>query len=88
MVLAVLGLIALLSGIGGSNQGTQAPAQKKVDIPPAGRDRIARRIASKYGGGPFRSSLDMKEQFDSLLTPAFLVQEALCEDTVLTYPTE
>ena len=33
-------------------------------------------------------SLDVREQTDSLLTPALLVQEAISEDVILTYPVE
>lgn len=33
-------------------------------------------------------SLAVREQVDFLLTPALLVQEAVCEDVVLTYPEE
>ena len=36
--------------------------------------------------GNFEPSLEMRESVDFLLTPAFLVQEALSEDVVLTYP--
>lgn len=33
-------------------------------------------------------SLAVREQVDSLLTPALLVQEAISDDVVLTYPEE
>ena len=36
----------------------------------------------------FTVSLEMKENVDFLLTPALLVQEALCEDVVITYRSE
>jgi hypothetical protein len=32
--------------------------------------------------------LEMKEHVDFLLTPALLVQEAISEDIIITYPTE
>lgn len=38
--------------------------------------------------GNFRPSLDMRENVDFLLTPALLVQEAMSDDVVITYPTE
>lgn len=34
------------------------------------------------------SSLDLREQMDFLLTPALLVQEAVSDGVVLTYPEE
>jgi hypothetical protein len=33
-------------------------------------------------------SLEKKENVDFVLTPALLMQEAMSEDTVITYPTE
>ena len=36
----------------------------------------------------FQASLEMKENADFLLTPAILVQEAISEDVVITYPSE
>jgi hypothetical protein len=33
-------------------------------------------------------SLEMKENVDFLLTPAFLIQEALSDDIIATYPSE
>jgi hypothetical protein len=38
--------------------------------------------------GNFNTSLEMKENADFLLTPALLVQEAVSEDVVITYPSE
>lgn len=36
----------------------------------------------------FRPSLEMKENVDFLLTPALLVQEAISDDIIITYPSE
>ena len=36
----------------------------------------------------FQPSLEMKEQADFLLTPAFLMQAAISRDIVLTYPAD
>lgn len=36
----------------------------------------------------FEPSLEMKENVEFLLTPALLVQEAISEDIVITYPIE
>ncbi len=60
----------------------------KAPVPEAEKQRIAGRLAAGYGLGPFRSSLEMKENADFFLTPALLVQEAICEDIIITYPTE
>lgn len=36
----------------------------------------------------FMPSLEMKENVDFLLTPVFLVQEAISDDIIITYPSE
>ena len=36
----------------------------------------------------FQTSLNVKEDVDFLLTPALLVQEAISEDIIMTYPSE
>ena len=36
----------------------------------------------------FRPSLEIKENVDFLLTPALLMQEAMSQEVVITYPTE
>lgn len=36
----------------------------------------------------FRSSLEMKEGVDFLLTPAILVQQAMRDDAIIIYPSE
>lgn len=36
----------------------------------------------------FEPSLEMKENVEFLLTPALLMQEAITDDIVITYPTE
>jgi len=36
----------------------------------------------------FSPSLEMKENVDFLLTPALLVQEAISDDIIITYPSE
>ena len=55
---------------------------------PVSPAEIAKRAAAGQTMDNFRSSLDMKERVDFLLTPALLVQEALRNDTIITYPTE
>lgn len=52
------------------------------------REIIDKKLLSTQMTAPFDSSLEMKENVDFLLTPALIVQEALSDDVVLTYPTE
>lgn len=44
--------------------------------------------SSQSSMGNFQSSFEMKENVDFLLTPAFLVQEAISENVITTYPSE
>ena len=87
-VLVALVLLMLLTQVLGDNRKPRPSSSKKVSVPESQMERIARRIASQYSTGNFNSSLEMKENVDFLLTPAFLVQEALSDDIVMTYPTE
>ncbi len=60
-------------------QGSAVTQQEQVDrvgLPPLTDSRMA------------DLSLMMREQVDFLLTPALLVQEAISDDIVLTYPEE
>jgi hypothetical protein len=47
-----------------------------------------RRLLSTHLSITFEASLEMRENVDFLLTPVLLVQEALSEDIVITYPSE
>jgi hypothetical protein len=62
--------------------------QASAGVSAADLDRRARAIAFGVVIGSFTPSLEAKEQADFLLTPAILVQEAISEDVVPTYPTE
>jgi hypothetical protein len=87
-VLLAIALLVLISQVL-ANDLTPVPLRpRNVPVPEAQKQRIAKKIASGYGMGQFQPSLEMKENVDFLLTPALLVQEAICEDTVITYPTE
>lgn len=46
------------------------------------------RTANRMATRGFDPSLEMKENVDFLLTPALLVQEAISDDIVITYPSE
>ena len=48
----------------------------------------ALRAATRTATGGFSPSLEMKENVDFLLTPALLVQEAISEGVIITYPSE
>ena len=86
-VFRVIILSILLSQVLGSNPPSMQRS-RNVPVPEAHKRRIAGQIASGYGLGPFQPSLEMKENADFLLTPALLVQEALSDDMIMTYPTE
>ena len=86
--LVALLLLILLAQVMGDNQIRRPPTSKSGPLSEAHKRRIAGQIASDYGLGPFQPSLEMKECADFLLTPAILVQEALSDDIVMTYPTE
>jgi hypothetical protein len=51
-------------------------------------DSVGRQVGGQVGLGNFDLSLEAKENADFLLTPALLVQEALREDIIITYPME
>jgi hypothetical protein len=87
-VLVGIILLVLLSQVVGSSPARVPLRPRKVPVPEAQKQRIARGLAAGYGLGPFQPSLEMKENADFLLTPALLVQEALSDDVVITYPTE
>ena len=83
-VAAVLVLVLLSQGLGGAGAqpgSTTTPARMNGKV-------TATAIAGRLSSAGFDPSLELKEKVDFLLTPALLVQEALSEDAVLTYPTE
>jgi hypothetical protein len=71
--------------------GNPAPAPRRNPANPSvqsGRGTESLKQALNSSLVNFRSSLEMKENVDFLLTPALLVQEAISEDVVITYPSE
>ena len=85
-VLLVIVSGVLLSQVLGDNQG---PRPSRMDpVSDAHKQGIAKGLAGNFGLGPFQASLEMKENADFLLTPALLVQEALSDDIIMTYPSE
>ena len=60
----------------------------KKSLPSSAGVVDARRLASQQMSRNFDPSLEMKENADFLLTPALLLQEAISENVVITYPSE
>jgi len=87
-ILVAVVLLMLLSLVLASDQPPVPLRPRNRPIPEAQKERIARRIAGGYGLGPFQPSIEMKENADFLVTPAILVQEAISDDIIMTYPTE
>ena len=87
-ILIIIGLLALLSRVFGGDEIAQPVKQKNATISQVQKENIASRIASNYGMVNFESSLIMKENVDFLLTPALLVQEAISDHIIITYPSE
>ena len=52
----------------------------------SGRGAESLKQSLKASLGNFRTSLEMKENVDFLLTLALLVQESISEDCIITYP--
>ena len=55
---------------------------------PVNRGGLAGEIASGTFVGPSLLSLEMRENVDFLLTPALIVQGAITEGDIVTYPEE
>lgn len=54
---------------------------------PQADDRLsAREIATRHAIPNFELSFEVRENADFILTPAILVQEAIADTIVLTYP--
>ncbi len=86
---ALFAALVLISLCVGSNRG--APPAKDLDMvstPDQQLRAAAFREATKAATTSFRPSLEMKENVDFLLAPALLVQEALSQDMIITYPSE
>ncbi len=68
-----------------------SPPARNPAAPADPRDRAkatAMQAAVKSATAGFAPSLEMKENADFLLTPALLVQEAISENLIITYPSE
>lgn len=60
------------------------PGQTKV----TNMQKLAEELVSETLAGDLLISVDMKESVDFLLTPALLVQEAISDEIMITYPTQ
>lgn len=75
-----------LASVGSAASGAKDPNNSATIL-----DRTAptvRRQILKAATQIFEPSLEMKENVDFLLTPALLVQQAVSEDVIITYPSE
>jgi len=72
---------------GGTRQFASRGVGKSGPVSYAGQAPGGREIL-RAATQAFRPSLEMKENVEFLLTPALLVQEAMAQDVVPTYPWE
>ena len=70
-----------------TNSNTDVEPNAVTDAEQRARD-AALRSANKSVTIGFRPSLEMKENVDFLLSPALLMQEALSDEIITTYPSE
>lgn len=64
-----------------------SPELGKTVVAPKRRERLPEQAIAGIKGS-FDASLEMRENADFLLTPALLIQEAISEGIVVTYPSE
>ena len=81
-------LLVLLTHVLGRQHGLQGDRSSSITRSEVQKGKMALQIASEHSMGNFTPSLEMKENVGFLLTPPILLQEAMCEDIVITYPEE
>jgi hypothetical protein len=90
--LCLVGLLVVLMPIClsvATDRAVTAQKERSINARPTELSRAAAlRAATKTATKAFEPSLEMKENVDFLLTPALIVQEALSEDVIKTYPSE
>jgi hypothetical protein len=88
-MLAILSFVCVLSNIGGKTE-LDPDTRAGFETPPSEQDiqEMARTLATRRMSENFVPSLKSRESADFLLTPAILMQEAITEGVVLTYPSE
>jgi hypothetical protein len=80
----------LLSLISGHGQPLRPPSAESDPVVPKGSDerKAAEAAGAKQTSSLFAPSLETMERADFLLTPALLMQEAISEKVVITYPSQ
>ncbi len=82
LVCAIL-LVVLALASGGEPRAWREPTQSGAGAQPDGSSGLTQHFTF-----PFEPSLEMRENVDFLLTPALLVQDAISEGVIITYPEE
>jgi hypothetical protein len=65
---------------------TSSLPEPQAQPPSSVKDAAIKSQVWRMISGNFETSIEMKEDADFLLTPAFLVQEAIDEKSLITYP--
>lgn len=81
-------LLLLLTRVLGGDHTFPKEDANRVIATESQKQAMAKQIVSRQSMSNFESSVEMKENVDFLLTPALLVQEAISDDVILTYPSE
>jgi hypothetical protein len=88
-LLAAMVLTLLCLGMGTdktAHQGLPPGFRQLMEAPPEEREAVQRLLGVNYQMADL--SLSKRENVDFILTPALLVQEAVSDGVVLTYPEE
>ncbi len=86
--LLMIALLLMLRAVEGRNTPKSSDLPDSTSPQEVQKAAMARQLAFQHSMDNFEPSLEMKEHADFLLTPALLVQEAISEDVIMTYPTE
>jgi hypothetical protein len=85
--LALIGVLAVLV-MGAATGPGRGSAHLATGLPHNEEEARAKVAATEVNRRMADMSLEVREQIDFLLTPALLVQEAVSDDVILTYPEE
>ncbi|UCG49352.1 MAG: hypothetical protein JSU94_06120 [Phycisphaerales bacterium] len=89
LVILAAALMPVCLALSGSKSPSPPARDSAVPADPRARAKAtAMQAAVKSATAGFAPSLEMKENADFLLTPALLVQEAISENVIITYPSE
>lgn len=87
LVVLICTLLCLIAGNVQGSRGLPPGIRQSADAAtPEERATIGRRL--RMNSRMVDTSLEVREQVDFLLTPALLVQEAISDGVILTYPEE